>query len=521
MKNAIIYTRVSTDEQADKGYSLRYQEERLRQYCGIQKLDVIAHFKDDYSAKTFERPAFKQLKEYVITNRKLIDCILFVKWDRFSRNTSDSYSMIKYFAKLGITVQAIEQPIDVKIPEQKILLAFYLAYPEIENDRRALNTRQGMIKAMKEGRWVSNAPLGYQNGRDIENKPILVPNEKSALINEMFEKLAAGGYSQEEIRREYNKKGLSISKSHISRIFLNPAYIGKIRVPSFNNDPETIIEGLHVPIVKEEIFYRVQDILNNSNKKGKPSRLINPNLPLRHHLKCPVCNRNLTGSASKGNGGRYYYYHCQRGCNTRYKADIANSDFVQYLHSIKIKPEIIKLYSEIIKDVFSESNTEQNKRILQVDKEISLNTDKLNKIDNLLIEGKIDDLTHKRMTVDVNQKLKNLAAEKSQTGLMDSDYHRYLNYGFNILRDLDKYYLEADIEIKGKLLSSVFPGRLVYENGNYRTNGANNIISLLSGEIAENEGIKKGNIAVKHQHSPDGSAYGDRTRTFRLERAAC
>lgn len=521
MTNAIIYTRVSTDEQADKGYSLRYQEERLRQYCSLQKINVIQHFKDDYSAKTFERPAFKQLKEYVIVNRKHIDCILFVKWDRFSRNTSDSYNMIKYFFKLGITVQAIEQPIDVKIPEQKILLAFYLAYPEIENDRRALNTRQGMIKAMKEGRWVSNAPLGYQNGRDIENKPILIPNEKAVLINEMFEKLAGGCYNQEEIRREYNSKGLKISKSHISRIFLNPAYIGKIKVPSFNTDPEMIIEGLHVPIVKEEIFYRVQDILNSSNKKGKPSKLVNPNLPLRHHLKCPDCGRNLTGSASKGNGGRYYYYHCQRGCNTRYKADIANSDFTQYLHNIKIKPEIIKLYKEIVKDVFTENSKEHDKRLVQIEKDMAVNSDKISRVDNLLIEGKIDDSTHKRMTIDVNNKIKNLYAEKMNYGLFETDYQKYLNYGFNILENLDGYYSEADIHIKGKLISSIFPDRLIYQNGNYRTNGTNNIISLLSGEIAENEGIKKGNIGVKHQHSPDGSAYGDRTRTLRLERAAC
>ena len=60
MKNAIIYTRVSTDEQADKGYSLRYQEERLRQYADIQKIKVVQHFKDDFSDMsidlTFNKP---------------------------------------------------------------------------------------------------------------------------------------------------------------------------------------------------------------------------------------------------------------------------------------------------------------------------------------------------------------------------------------------------------------------------------------------------------------------------------
>jgi len=42
--------------------------------------------------------------------------------------------------KLAIEPQAIEQPLDLSIPENKMMLAFYLAAPEVENDRTALNT---------------------------------------------------------------------------------------------------------------------------------------------------------------------------------------------------------------------------------------------------------------------------------------------------------------------------------------------------------------------------------------------
>lgn len=54
MKTALLYIRVSTDEQADKGYSLQHQEERLRKYCELQGINVIGLFKDDHSAKTFQ-----------------------------------------------------------------------------------------------------------------------------------------------------------------------------------------------------------------------------------------------------------------------------------------------------------------------------------------------------------------------------------------------------------------------------------------------------------------------------------
>ncbi|MEO1076048.1 MAG: recombinase family protein, partial [Bacteroidota bacterium] len=61
MRSVILYTRVSTDEQADRGYSLRDQEARLRTYCDRERLTVAAHYQDDHSAKTFERPAWTKL----------------------------------------------------------------------------------------------------------------------------------------------------------------------------------------------------------------------------------------------------------------------------------------------------------------------------------------------------------------------------------------------------------------------------------------------------------------------------
>lgn len=97
MKKAILYTRVSTDEQADKGFSLRDQEQKLKSYCKRNNIEAKAIYTDDYSAKTFNRPAFKKLIQFAKTNANDIDEILFMKWDRFSRNTTESYNMIKFF----------------------------------------------------------------------------------------------------------------------------------------------------------------------------------------------------------------------------------------------------------------------------------------------------------------------------------------------------------------------------------------------------------------------------------------
>jgi site-specific DNA recombinase len=152
MITANLYVRVSTDEQAEKGYSQRNQEEVLRRYCEIKSIVVNQVYYEDHSAKTFSRPVWSKLLLDLKKKRGKTDLILFTKWDRFSRNTGDAYHMISLLKKLSVEPQAIEQPLNAEIPENKMMLAFYLAAPEVENERRALNIFHGLRRARKEGR---------------------------------------------------------------------------------------------------------------------------------------------------------------------------------------------------------------------------------------------------------------------------------------------------------------------------------------------------------------------------------
>ena len=86
VQNAIVYCRVSTDEQAQLGHSLQYQEAVLRSYCQAKSINIVQIYHEDFSAKTFNRPQFKKIREYIKSNRRGVDVVLFTKWDRFSRN---------------------------------------------------------------------------------------------------------------------------------------------------------------------------------------------------------------------------------------------------------------------------------------------------------------------------------------------------------------------------------------------------------------------------------------------------
>lgn len=77
---ADLYIRVSTDEQADKGYSQRHQEDVLRKYCEINRIEVRKIIFEDHSAKTFNRPAWKKYLIDLKKHKNIADVVLFTKW---------------------------------------------------------------------------------------------------------------------------------------------------------------------------------------------------------------------------------------------------------------------------------------------------------------------------------------------------------------------------------------------------------------------------------------------------------
>lgn len=91
----------------------------------------------------------------------------------------------------------------------------------------------------------------------------------------------------------------------IQRILKNPVYAGLLKVKTFKNYPGGLFPGAHEPIIDRVTWYEVQTKI----KKSKKTKIkIDDNIPLRGILKCH-CGKPLTGAASRGKSGRYYYYY--------------------------------------------------------------------------------------------------------------------------------------------------------------------------------------------------------------------
>lgn len=481
MKIADLYIRVSTDEQADKGYSQRSQEELLRKYCDINNISIRKVMFEDHSAKTFMRPEWKAYLLELRKQKGKSELVLFLKWDRFSRNAGDAYQMINTLRKLGVEPQAIEQPLDLSIPENKMMLAFYLAAPEVENDRRALNVIHGMRRAKKEGRYMGLAPIGYTNKIDeAGRKYIAIHQPQAGILKWSFEEIAKGVYNTEQVYKKAKEKGFSGTKGLFWFAIRNPVYCGKIFIPKYKDDESRFVKGLHEALIPESLYYEIQDVLDGRRRGEYRLKVVsNASLPLRGFLLCPDCNKVLTDSASKGHTKHYTYYHCVLGCKFRHRADAINEQFVNELRKYIPKPEVGELFKLTLQEAWQRQSrhiVDDKKQLLKQIKEL---TDKVSYIRELLSSKQIEPEDFREMKSDYNSRIEKLEAKLSGLQHDDINIKDLLNKGIDNLLRLDHVYESADIDKKREVISSIFPEKFHFENNSLRTERVNEAVMCI------------------------------------------
>lgn len=471
-KKVIIYSRVSTDEQADKGFSLAHQKAVLEMYCSQKGYAILKHFQEDYSAKNFDRPEWKKVLAYLKTNKRHVDEILFTRWDRFSRNTEEAYRVIREFRLWGIETNAIEQPLDISQPDSKVMLGIYLILPEVENDKISIRVREGLRRAMIEGCFTGIAPIGYVNHRNENGKSTLAPHpEKAALIQKVFEEYAAGMYSAENIRKRYYNQGLKVSRNTILHILKNPVYCGMIPIKEYKKEEATIRKGLHPRIVDQKTFDKVQLILRGKKVPAvHANKKIDQLLPLRGFLKCKVCTKKMTGSGSKGRNGMYhFYYHCNPPCRTRFKAHEVHEVFTSLLSEFVLHDDYTTIYKKVMSQVFKQKEASREVESDQLNRELTKLQARLNSINEKYFDELIDLKTYSDMKPKTESQIADLEARLEEINQIEKDFEINIKKQIGFLQNIDVMYNDANAMIKKKIVSSLFPEQLIFEQTYFST----------------------------------------------------
>jgi site-specific DNA recombinase len=406
----------------------------------------------------------------VVKSRKKKDQehILFIKLDRFSGNIEFAYQMIGILRNINVQAMAIDQPIDFKIPESTVMLAVYLAVPESENTRRALNTLTGMRRAKLSGRWISSAPKGYENLSHPDGRKYIAPkNPEAGLMRWVFTELSNGIFNAEQVRKIAYTKGLKCERNNFWKIIRNPVYCGAIVVPPYEDQEMQFVKGQHEPLISESLFYDVQDVLNGNKRKIGTKIVSADMLPLRGFLECPESSRMLTGSASKGRRSHYYYYHCSdNNCKCRFKAEEVNAYFEKELFNLQLAPAIAAHYKEIVMDVFKSEHREDMDERKAILTEIEKQETMLSNSRKQIAAKEIEPDDFKAIKAACNKALKLLEDKLAELPGRDDSLKtvdHLLDKLIDKFSNIQMHFKRSTVAEKRKLIGSMYPKNLCFD----------------------------------------------------------
>lgn len=300
-----LYERVSTEEQALRGFSIDAQKDNLEVYAKKNNMKIVDHYTDEgvSGAKPpLKRPALKRLLEDVEAGR--IDMILFTKLDRWFRSVKEYFKVQEILEKHGVEWKAIDENYDTTTANGQMAITMFLAIAQNERDRTAerIKTVLEHKRKNKEACFSSKSiPWGYIKEMDENGIMRLVkdPESKEA-VQEFWNILLESNNLHKAIRHMYHKYGVERDWQSWKRMTNSDFYCGIHRG----------IQDFCPPYVTPEDFLKYNE---GRPIKATPTGRI---YILKGLMRCPLCNSKLTGDAAVKPYGVYKSYRCKNRCKT-------------------------------------------------------------------------------------------------------------------------------------------------------------------------------------------------------------
>lgn len=476
-RNVVIYTRVSSKEQADTNQSLEIQKKYCLEYALKNNLNILGFFGGTYeSAKTDERNEFNRMIRFVKNQKEGVSKILVYSLDRFSRTGDNAIFISSELKKRGISIVSVTQPIDVSTHSGVLQQNIQFIFSKYDNDLRREKSITGMREKLMRGEWTGGAPFGYSYDRSVAGKEqrILI-NEKGAILRQAFE-LKAKGVSNTEITERLAKVGLKLNRKRLTEILRNVFYCGYISHTLLEGH---VVKGIHKGIVSKDLFLKANNALAQKNSYGYKQDMKNINLPLRNYVRCAECNTPLTGYIVKAKN--LYYYKCNKpGCSCNRSAKVMHSQYLALLKKYQIDTDLRGLLKEQLLLTYEQLTEADITLTAARNQKIGELKQKLERVEERYAYGEIKDEIFEKVGGKLRAEIEVLANEIENSKNKISNPSKFIDFALKICGNLSELWLSSEYYQKIRLQDLAFPGGILFDrkNDNYRTINVNSILEL-------------------------------------------
>lgn len=379
---AVIYIRVSTEEQVKHGYSLSGQEEAcLKKAKEIGAGTLV--FKDEgITGAVLERPGLQGALDAC----KTPDCKYFIVYDpdRLSRKLAHQLMLVETIEKEGCQLEFVNFEW-TDTPEGRLFYSLRGAIAEYEREKFKVRSRFGKLSKARRGLLTHNPRIyGY---RYISEKSTLEINEEAAAIYNRIVEMALSGAEPEEIANRLNELkipgpgGGKWYRQTVRRILRNDSYTGTLYLNKYMTEgvktarvtgqslscrlrpKEEWIPVSIPPLISIEKWQTIQLLLNS--KKGNRGGKVY-SYPLSGLLFCGQCGSSMHGNNSRNSKGKMYRYYV---CSKKYgQVDRKNSVRCKMpsLNCEQVEKVVWDKVSEWLKDPEAMMRDSQDKKHIEV-----------------------------------------------------------------------------------------------------------------------------------------------------------
>jgi len=292
-----IYVRVSTDEQAKEGFSIRAQAEKLKAYALLKEWEIYDIYSDEgKSGKNIvERPDMNRLIEDIENGN--VNNVLVFKVDRLTRSTKNLIELVELFEDNNCAFNSLTESIDTDTPSGRMFLKIIGIFAEFERENLVSRLKLGFERKVKEGYTLANYSLSYGYTKKKGQKVQKVQPEEAKIVKDIFSMYLDENKAMSRIAKILNEReietkrhGKTWAATTIKAILTNPTYIGKVRYLGLDKDKYFEVDGRHEGIISEETFSLAQEKISNTKKTSRTKR------PKEENYFCGILVCGLCGS---------------------------------------------------------------------------------------------------------------------------------------------------------------------------------------------------------------------------------
>ena len=454
---AVIFARVSTQEQEQDGHSIDAQLVKMREYCKKNDLIIIKEYSIVESSTKGERPEFNKCLQF-IREQKTKVALVSDKVDRLQRSILDvpKIDQLVNANKLCLHFLDIGKLDNDSNSAQKAFYRMAVVFANAYTDAISDNVKRSILHKLNSGECIQKAPLGYLNVRGEGDKSeVIVDKARSHLIKKMFEMYSLGNTSLGDLEKFAKDNNLTnnffskneakpITKNVISCLLKNPFYYGEMYVETYKK----FYKHKYEKLISKELFDACQKVTEARSKKNNREKAIQTaknhekEFLFRNMIKCGTTGRVASPDRKDKRHTKVTYYIVYNPESSSKKVWVNEADILAEIggvfKSMQIPKEMLEEVKEHLENSCNAEKEYHEEKMVLLRRQLKIAEDKIDNLLDMESESERSSITKDRFNrrrTAVEKEIANLRTEIAMHDVSDEGFKALAITVFQVASD--------------------------------------------------------------------------------------